>query len=132
MTAVKVYLAPGTGEPPPPPPPSLSVTEGSIGTEITITGSGFGDKKGKVLIGDVVTKQAVATKIAKYGWTDRIYYVHRKESPRWITGHLFYNSENQVRRNYFFHLHKTPLLRKTSKRRFICQSIMASQGMKFL
>jgi len=38
--------------------------EGTIGTQITITGSGFGDKKGKVLIG------GVAAKIAKDGWAD--------------------------------------------------------------
>ena len=36
--------------------------EGTIGTQITINGSGFGDKKGKVLIG------GVATKISKDGW----------------------------------------------------------------
>ena len=41
----------------------LSVIEGTVGTEITINGSGFGDKKGKVLMGDV------AIKIAKDGWT---------------------------------------------------------------
>ena len=40
----------------------LTPTEGTIGTQITITGSGFGTKKGKVLIG------GVATKIAKDGW----------------------------------------------------------------
>lgn len=39
-------------------------TEGTIGTVITIDGSNFGDKKGKVLIGEV------AAKIAKDGWTD--------------------------------------------------------------
>lgn len=37
---------------------------GTIGTQITITGSGFGDKKGKVLIG------GVAAKITKDGWAD--------------------------------------------------------------
>ena len=42
----------------------LTPTEGTIGTQITITGSGFGTKKGKVLIG------GVATKIAKDGWGD--------------------------------------------------------------
>jgi subtilisin family serine protease len=36
----------------------------TIGSEITITGSDFGTRKGKVLIGDV------STKIAKDGWTD--------------------------------------------------------------
>ena len=41
-----------------------SPQEGTIGTELTISGSGFGDKKGKVLIG------GVATKIAKDGWHD--------------------------------------------------------------
>ena len=44
-------------------PPSLSVNEGTIGTQITITGSDFGTKKGKVLIG------GVATRIAKEAWT---------------------------------------------------------------
>ena len=37
-------------------PPVLSVNEGSIGTELTITGSGFGTKKGKVLIGGLKQK----------------------------------------------------------------------------
>ena len=41
----------------------LSVTEGTIGTEIIINGSGFGESKGKVFIGDV------AIKVAKDGWT---------------------------------------------------------------
>ncbi len=41
-----------------------SVDEGSIGTEITISGSGFGAKKGKLLIG------GIAPKIAKDGWAD--------------------------------------------------------------
>jgi hypothetical protein len=45
-------------------PARLSVNEGSIGTELTITGSGFGAKKGKVLIG------GLAPKIAKDGWAD--------------------------------------------------------------
>jgi hypothetical protein len=45
-------------------PTELLPAEGTIGTQITITGSGFGDKKGKVLIG------GVATKIAKDGWAD--------------------------------------------------------------
>jgi hypothetical protein len=40
----------------------LTPQEGTIGTEITITGSGFGTKKSKVLIG------GMATKIAKDGW----------------------------------------------------------------
>jgi hypothetical protein len=39
-------------------------SEGTIGTEITIIGSGFGTQKGKVLIG------GVAAKIAKDGWAD--------------------------------------------------------------
>ena len=43
-------------------PPEPSVQEGTIGTLITITGSGFGQKKGKVLI------NGVKTKIAKDGW----------------------------------------------------------------
>ena len=38
--------------------------EVTIGTEIIISGSGYGEKKGKVFIGDVVTK------IAKGGWAD--------------------------------------------------------------
>ena len=37
-------------------PPGLSVDEGTIGTQITIAGGGFGNKKGKVLIGDTATK----------------------------------------------------------------------------
>ena len=41
-----------------------SVDDGSIGTEITLSGAGFGIKKGKVLIG------GIAPKIAKDGWTD--------------------------------------------------------------
>jgi murein DD-endopeptidase MepM/ murein hydrolase activator NlpD len=41
---------------------TLSANEGTIGTELILTGSGFGDTKGKVLIG------GVATKIVK--WTD--------------------------------------------------------------
>jgi lysophospholipase L1-like esterase len=43
--------------------PQLSVNEGTIGTQVTITGSDFGTKKGKVLI------QKIATKIAKEGWS---------------------------------------------------------------
>ncbi len=42
-------------------PPEV-IGEGTIGTQITITGSGFGTKKGSVLIG------GAATKIAKDGW----------------------------------------------------------------
>ena len=42
--------------------PELSPIQGTIGTEISITGFGFGTKKGKVLIG------GVAAKIAKDGW----------------------------------------------------------------
>ena len=37
-------------------PPVLFVDEGTIGTQITIAGGGFGNKKGKVLIGDTATK----------------------------------------------------------------------------
>jgi subtilisin family serine protease len=40
------------------------VKEITIGSVITITGADFGDKKGKVLVGDATTK------IAKDGWTD--------------------------------------------------------------
>ena len=39
-----------------PPPPQLSVLQGTYGTQITITGSGFGDKKGKVLMGGLTEK----------------------------------------------------------------------------
>jgi lysophospholipase L1-like esterase len=42
--------------------PHLSVNEGTIGTQITITGSDFGVRKGRVLI------QKIAAKIAKDGW----------------------------------------------------------------
>ncbi len=45
------------------PSPSLSPGEGTIGTELTIGGSGFGTKKGKVLI------NGIATKIGQNGWT---------------------------------------------------------------
>ena len=51
-----------------PPPPELSVFEGTIGTQITITGSGFGSKKGKVLLDPLGS--SVALKIAKDGWSD--------------------------------------------------------------
>jgi hypothetical protein len=44
------------------PPPEFS-GEGTIGTQFTITGSGFGTKKGRVLIG------GVPTKIAGNGWS---------------------------------------------------------------
>lgn len=46
--------------------PTLSGEEGTIGTQLTITGPGFGDKKGKVLIG------GIAAKIAKEEWTDDV------------------------------------------------------------
>lgn len=42
--------------------PHLSVDEGTIGTRITITGSDFGTKKGKVLMGGITTR------IAKDDW----------------------------------------------------------------
>jgi len=45
-------------------PTQLSIEEGAIGSEITITGSDFGAKKGKVLIG------GVPAKIATDGWSD--------------------------------------------------------------
>ncbi|MGZ4857381.1 MAG: IPT/TIG domain-containing protein [Methanobacteriaceae archaeon] len=48
----------------PTPLPKLSVVEGTIGTQITITGSGFGSKKGRVLLG------TAALKIDKNGWSD--------------------------------------------------------------
>ena len=41
---------------------TMSPNEGTIGTQVTISGIGFGEKKGKVLI------SGVATKIAKDGW----------------------------------------------------------------
>ena len=44
--------------------PTLSSEEGTIGTQFTITGLGFGTKKGKVLIGEV------ATKIDRGDWAD--------------------------------------------------------------
>jgi len=47
-----------------PPPPELSPYEGTIGTEITITGSRFGSKKGKVYL------DSAALKIAKGDWSD--------------------------------------------------------------
>ena len=54
----------------------LTPTEGTIGTQITITGSSFGTKKGKVLIG------GVAAKIEKDGWADdRIVAVLTKVPP---------------------------------------------------
>jgi hypothetical protein len=43
-------------------PPEISPNEGTIGTQIIITGSGFGTKKGKVLI------NGIPAKIAKDGW----------------------------------------------------------------
>lgn len=47
-----------------PPPPELSAYEGTLGTQIIITGTGFGSKKGKVLLGSTVLK------IAKGDWSD--------------------------------------------------------------
>lgn len=47
-------------------PPELSPTEGTIGTQLIITGSNFGTKKGKVLI------DSVATKMGKDGWTNNL------------------------------------------------------------
>jgi len=40
----------------PPPPTVLSLSEGTLGTEISITGARFGTKAGKVLIGDAPLK----------------------------------------------------------------------------
>jgi hypothetical protein len=40
------------------------VNEGTTGTQFVVTGTGFGTKKGKVLIGNI------ATNIAKNGWAD--------------------------------------------------------------
>lgn len=50
----------------PPPQPNISCTpaEGTIGTEILCTGSGFGTAKGKVVLGNAFAK------IAKDAWTD--------------------------------------------------------------
>jgi hypothetical protein len=45
------------------PVPSLSPAEGTIGTELTIGGFGFGTKKGKVLV------NGIAAKIGQDGWT---------------------------------------------------------------
>lgn len=47
-----------------PPPPELSTFEGTIGTQIIITGSRFGSKKGKVLL------DSTALKIVKGDWSD--------------------------------------------------------------
>jgi hypothetical protein len=47
-----------------PPPPELSPFEGTIGTQIIITGTGFGSKKGKVYL------DSAALKIAKGDWSD--------------------------------------------------------------
>ena len=41
-----------------PPPPILSATTGSLGTTLTIDGSGFGASRGSVLIGDADTQVA--------------------------------------------------------------------------
>ena len=32
----------------------INPVEGTVGTQVTITGSGFGDKQGEVLLGEVV------------------------------------------------------------------------------
>ena len=48
------------------------VIEGTIGTQLMLTGSGFGEKKGKVLIGDVALKKTKALKIAKVWRDDQI------------------------------------------------------------
>jgi YVTN family beta-propeller protein len=52
--------------------PAVSLGEGTIGTEFTITGSGFGTTKGKVLIGKV------ALKILE--WTDSLISCQLKEA----------------------------------------------------
>lgn len=54
---------------------ALFLKQVTIGTEITITGSNFGAKKGKVLIGDV------ATKIAKSDWADDSIQCRLKKVP---------------------------------------------------
>jgi len=50
-------------------------TEGTIGTRIAINGTGFGDKKGKVLI------NGIAAKIAKDGWGDTLITCTIKKPP---------------------------------------------------
>lgn len=48
-----------SGEPYPPevdPPPPVATTTGTIGTQVTMDGPGFGNKKGKVLVGGAATK----------------------------------------------------------------------------
>jgi hypothetical protein len=47
-----------------PPPPQPSLYEGTIGTQVIITGTGFGSKKGKLLLG------SAALKIAKGEWSN--------------------------------------------------------------
>ncbi len=48
------------------PPPNIACvpTEGTLGTEVVCTGSGFGSQKGKVVLGTIFAK------IAKGGWTN--------------------------------------------------------------
>ena len=54
-------------------PFDLSVSEGTIGTQVTLTGTDFGTKKGKVLVG------GEAAKIVKDGWTpDSVTYEVKK------------------------------------------------------
>lgn len=48
----------------PPPHATAIPTEGTLGTEVVLTGSGFGTQKGSVSFGSVFTK------IAKGGWTN--------------------------------------------------------------
>jgi hypothetical protein len=55
IAGLLIFLTPGQAY-------TIDANQGTIGTQITITDSGFGSKKGKVLIG------GFATKIAKDGW----------------------------------------------------------------
>lgn len=56
-------------------PTGLSPAEGTIGTILTVTGSDFGAKKRKVLVGEV------AARIAKDGWTDTMIVCTLKRVP---------------------------------------------------
>jgi hypothetical protein len=66
--------------PPPPPPPPLPISclpsEGTIGTEIVLAGSGFDTNKGKVVLGNTFAK------IANEAWTDtKIVFAMKKALP---------------------------------------------------
>jgi parallel beta-helix repeat protein len=69
----------------------VSPTEGTIGTRITITGSGFGDKKGKVLI------NGIAAKIAKGDWSENQIICTIKKPPFFVdVAHPVYVVVNRV------------------------------------